>query len=960
MGNSPTETPTCVRCKGQLVMGHAYELGGDRWHTHCFSCYKCEKPLSCDSNFLVLGTGALICYTCSDSCKSCGKKIDDLAIILASSNEAYCSECFKCCKCECKIDDLRYAKTKRGLFCIGCHERLLEKRKNYEERKRRLKKQLPLIPPSDSNPDLSSSITNPDVVVPERSTQRPLSPIKDNLRYSAFSREDTSLNSSPNIVDRPVSSASSITVPLDFSAATSASGEPLITAEKHDASEFATNNSTIRSNSESVVAQFLLDGDYMSTADEESVKPESGETSIEPEQVAETTTYATPRKTHKSQLSIDDMLQTTLENDEYQDEDTEGSINQFLELPKEQKKVLLNRTPLRNSNEDVVNRSPVAYRQGLVLDEEDVMNTLNSPVKVEPKDEPKSPGLGILARSNSRTPSTEDEPIGVCYDSMPSKSDEPPTSEMPQSPPIFGHHKRSSSGNAKKLGRSLSLRSKSIMMNLRPKSKDTRSNGQPFKSQDHDTHSGWGVASHAATKSPSSTERATPKHSSDSTIYPHARGGSSDLTQHIRSNSGTAGVSVYRTPPLDTQSSFIKSATSQTNSPAVGNTQIEERDEDNDATPTNDDFLRKDLLQMELSLRRLKLEVNQLNSQKSKLVHDVDSLKSTKESLQGEIRSLRSERGSVPSGLESSEYLEHDNFEESGESHAATANVVTTAKPKFWKLFSGKPNPGYTNGQNKLDISPPVLQNPNEFEDMKMLPVKSESRALSASPPAKKDGASLYGSTLISRCVFEQSEIPMIMNTCIRHIESKEAFLKSDGLYRKSGSQVLIEQIESEFARWQPNKPISDQLEKQLNQDIHAVSGVLKRYLRKLPNPVFTFQVYEPLMEFVRENNLINALPLKASSNTEFEDLLQNAVEQLCGILQQLPQQHYSLLKVLVQHIDVVARYSDYNLMNLHNLSLVFAPGIIRDYSGEKDITDMRERNYLVSFVLANYRQLFR
>ena len=52
-------------------------------------------------------------------------------------------------------------------------------------------------------------------------------------------------------------------------------------------------------------------------------------------------------------------------------------------------------------------------------------------------------------------------------------------------------------------------------------------------------------------------------------------------------------------------------------------------------------------------------------------------------------------------------------------------------------------------------------------------------------------------------------------------------------------------------------------------------------------------------------------------------------------------------------------QYKDYNLMGLNNISLVFAPGLIRDVSGEKDISDMRERNYIIAFILEHYKELF-
>lgn len=121
---------TCRNCELAITTGHAYELGEEsRWHIDCFKCYKCKKKLTSESDFLVLSTGALVCYDCSDSCTICGCKIDELAIILSNSDEAYCRKCFKCTRCNDQITNLRYAKTKRGLYCIGCHETLIEKRK---------------------------------------------------------------------------------------------------------------------------------------------------------------------------------------------------------------------------------------------------------------------------------------------------------------------------------------------------------------------------------------------------------------------------------------------------------------------------------------------------------------------------------------------------------------------------------------------------------------------------------------------------------------------------------------------------------------------------------------------------------------------------------------------------------------------------------------------------------------
>ncbi|KAG7665188.1 RGA2 [[Candida] subhashii] len=126
----------CKKCNQPINEGHAYELGEDRWHINCFNCSKCNISLGCNSNFLVLGNGNLICSNCSYNCKQCGRKIDDLAIL--TGDQAYCSNCFKCRSCKNKIEDLRYARTSKGLFCMECHEKLMARKKKYDAKKKKM------------------------------------------------------------------------------------------------------------------------------------------------------------------------------------------------------------------------------------------------------------------------------------------------------------------------------------------------------------------------------------------------------------------------------------------------------------------------------------------------------------------------------------------------------------------------------------------------------------------------------------------------------------------------------------------------------------------------------------------------------------------------------------------------------------------------------------------------------
>lgn len=100
---------------------------GNRWHIDCFRCNTCGTLLDSDANLLLLGDGSLICNNCTYSCNACGNKIEDLAIL--TGDQAFCASCFRCRNCKRKIENLRYARTSQGIFCMSCHESLMARRR---------------------------------------------------------------------------------------------------------------------------------------------------------------------------------------------------------------------------------------------------------------------------------------------------------------------------------------------------------------------------------------------------------------------------------------------------------------------------------------------------------------------------------------------------------------------------------------------------------------------------------------------------------------------------------------------------------------------------------------------------------------------------------------------------------------------------------------------------------------
>ncbi|OJD29158.1 uncharacterized protein BKCO1_900003 [Diplodia corticola] len=172
----------CKGCGEILEEGKAFELAGNRWHIDCFRCNTCGTLLDSDANLLLLGDGSLICNNCTYSCSACNSKIEDLAIL--TGDQAFCASCFRCRNCKRKIENLRYARTSQGIFCMSCHESLMARRRKKTKANRQLAdpkapvvldKSLPALPPGASHassfsPDLE---TPPEIDTPDEQPPRP-------------------------------------------------------------------------------------------------------------------------------------------------------------------------------------------------------------------------------------------------------------------------------------------------------------------------------------------------------------------------------------------------------------------------------------------------------------------------------------------------------------------------------------------------------------------------------------------------------------------------------------------------------------------------------------------------------------------------------------------------------------------------------------------------------------------
>ncbi|XP_076826850.1 beta-chimaerin [Brachyhypopomus gauderio] len=178
---------------------------------------------------------------------------------------------------------------------------------------------------------------------------------------------------------------------------------------------------------------------------------------------------------------------------------------------------------------------------------------------------------------------------------------------------------------------------------------------------------------------------------------------------------------------------------------------------------------------------------------------------------------------------------------------------------------------------------------------------------------------------------------PMVLDMCVREIEQRG--LRSEGLYRVSGFTEHIEEVRLAFDRDGDKTDISANA----YPDINTITGALKLYLRDLPIPVITYDVYS---KFILAAKM-------ADPDSRLE-----AVHD--GLLQ-LPPAHYETLRYLISHLKRVTMFEKDNLMNAENLGIVFGPTLMQppDQDTLTSLSCMRLQKLIVQLLIEHEDILF-
>ncbi|XP_069734068.1 unconventional myosin-IXb isoform X6 [Phaenicophaeus curvirostris] len=193
---------------------------------------------------------------------------------------------------------------------------------------------------------------------------------------------------------------------------------------------------------------------------------------------------------------------------------------------------------------------------------------------------------------------------------------------------------------------------------------------------------------------------------------------------------------------------------------------------------------------------------------------------------------------------------------------------------------------------------------------------KIQSSCMSCGKKNEQDTEPRHFGVCVSSLTSERNSVPVVMEKLLEYVEMHGLY--TEGIYRKSGSANRMKELK-QLLQADPN---SVKLE---NYPIHTITGILKQWLRELPDPLMTSAQY---------NDFLRAVELPEKQ------------EQLCAIysvLEQLPQANHNTLERLIFHLVKVALIEDVNRMSPNALAIVFAPCLLRCPDTSDPLTSMKD-----------------
>ncbi|KAM6964427.1 rho GTPase-activating protein 44-like isoform 9-T9 [Tautogolabrus adspersus] len=170
-----------------------------------------------------------------------------------------------------------------------------------------------------------------------------------------------------------------------------------------------------------------------------------------------------------------------------------------------------------------------------------------------------------------------------------------------------------------------------------------------------------------------------------------------------------------------------------------------------------------------------------------------------------------------------------------------------------------------------------------------------------------------YGKPLEEHLALSGRDIAFPIEACVTML--LECGMQEEGLFRIAPSASKLKKLKASL-----DCGVMDVQE--YSADPHAIAGALKSYLRELPEPLMSYELY---------NDWIQA------SNIQDQDKRLQALLSAC---EKLPPANNNNFKYLIKFLSKLTEYQDFNKMTPGNIAIVLGPNLLW-MNNEGNITEM-------------------
>ncbi|XP_051024173.1 rho GTPase-activating protein 44 isoform X4 [Acomys russatus] len=170
-----------------------------------------------------------------------------------------------------------------------------------------------------------------------------------------------------------------------------------------------------------------------------------------------------------------------------------------------------------------------------------------------------------------------------------------------------------------------------------------------------------------------------------------------------------------------------------------------------------------------------------------------------------------------------------------------------------------------------------------------------------------------FGKPLEEHLMISGREIAFPIEACVTML--LECGMQEEGLFRVAPSASKLKKLKAAL-----DCCVVDVQE--YSADPHAIAGALKSYLRELPEPLMTFELYDEWIQ---------------ASNIQEQDKRLQALWNAC---EKLPKANHNNIRYLIKFLSKLSEYQDVNKMTPSNMAIVLGPNLLWPQS-EGNITEM-------------------